>query len=135
MRCLDGGQFVLRALFGQHFVDTEQRADGLGYILAVAGDHDDAGDPRLAQQPKRPRRLLANLVDEQQSTRRGAVNGYEYAGGTLVTHALKKSLAPISRGCGCGYKCVAAERNSPAVYDARHSGARLLLDIRGHRRR
>lgn len=57
----------------------------------------------------------------------------EYAGGTLVTRALKKSLAPISRGCGCGYKCVAAKRNSPAVYDPRQAGARLLLDIGGHR--
>ena len=39
---------LLRALFGQHFVDTQEPADGLGHILAVAGDHDDACDSRLA---------------------------------------------------------------------------------------
>ena len=58
--------------FGQHGIEIERRADRLCSAGAIAGDHDDAGDAGLAQQPDRARRI-GDGVHRRAARRRPAV--------------------------------------------------------------
>ncbi len=62
----------------QHGIQVERRADRLRRAGAVAGDHDDAGDAGLAQQPDRARRIRTKFVGEQQGADRPPLDRDEH---------------------------------------------------------
>ena len=69
---------VGRHAFGQHRVEIERGTDRRRGPGAVAGDHDDARDAGVAQQPDRPRRVGPKLVGEQQGADRPSLDRDEY---------------------------------------------------------
>ena len=63
-----------RRALREHFVDADDRADGLRVLLAVAGHHDDAADAVVAQLSDRAGRVGSDRVVEQQRADRAAVD-------------------------------------------------------------
>ncbi len=74
----DGVQLVGRGALGQHLVHADHRADGVGDLRAVAGDHDDPADPAVPQRPDRPGGIGPERVVQDERTGRDAVDRDEH---------------------------------------------------------
>jgi hypothetical protein len=128
----DRGELVLRPLLRPDLVHAERRPDCLRDVTTVAGEHDDAGDPRPAQQSQRPRGIRTDLVGHEQRTQHFAVRRHERPGRPLVAHPPQEPMTPGGSSGASGDIGVAADRD-PAAFDrAGDAGSRFLLHVGRH---
>ena len=94
---VDGLDLLGRGTLGQHAVHAQRRGDRLGDRRMVAGDHHDAPDACLPQQPQRPWGLGADGVLEHDDARELAADLHEDGAGALHHDLLTDRAGPLGK--------------------------------------
>jgi hypothetical protein len=90
----DRVQLVRRGTLGQHLIHADHRADGVGDLGAVTGDHDDPADPALAQRPDRAGGVGPDRVLQDKNSGRHPVDGDEHRQGAVEPRPAACRLHP-----------------------------------------